>query len=335
MRWGEGPGVRREEIDLGLFARALGAATDERRACDVVRRYVSDMCGAETVVLIACGPERGRATFRDDPRSPTTLAAGPAGSCLTVRLGRPHARRRSDEPLLACELCGRLDADTACAPLTAAGTVLGAVMAAGPELAGDAERRLDDIAAVAGPALAALRSFDLAGAHAHTDALTGLPNRRAAEESTDRMLAFARRTTQTVAVMRIDVDGSGARNARLGTEAGDAVLQSLATLLASRLRQSDLVARYGGDEFLVLLPETPSEFAVQLGNGLRELARELTPSGAADPVTVSVGVASFPYDGEHTAEVLAAAERALLRCKAAGGDLVAASEPPDPSQLLD
>jgi diguanylate cyclase (GGDEF)-like protein len=319
-----------------MLARALGAAPDERRASGVVRRYVEQACEAENVVLIACGPERGRAVIHYDVDAPTALAAAatPGGTCLTVRLGRPHARRAGDSPLLACELCGGLTGDTACAPLTAAGAVVGAVLATGGTLVDDAPEILDDIAAIAGPAIAALRSFDLAAAHAHTDGLTGVPNRRAAEDGAERMVAHARRRAESLSMMRVDLDGIAGLNDRLGTEAGDGVIQSLAAVLRARLRSSDLVARFGGDEFVVLLPDTAAEVAVELAEGLCRLARELTPPGANDPVTVSVGIASFPLDGESAQDVLTAAERALLDAKTAGGDRVTAVDPPDPWSLL-
>lgn len=319
-----------------MLARALGAAPDERRASEIVRRHVQVACRADDVTLIACGPERGRVELRPDDDAPSVLeaAATPASSCLTVRLGRPHARRRDEEPLLACELCGALDADTACAPLTAAGSVVGAVLASGTGLAPDAPEVLDDVAAVAGPAIASLRAFDLAGAHAHTDPLTGLPNRRSAEESAERLVALARRCAQPLTVMRIDVDGISSLNDRLGAEVGNGLIHSLAAILRARMRTSDLVARFGFDELLVVLPDTQTDVGVQLGEDLRRLAHELTPSGAADTVTVSVGVASFPIDGDTCADVLASAERALLVAQTEGGDRVAATEPPDPSELF-
>lgn len=325
-----------DERSLATLARALGAAPDERRAGAVVRRHAMESCSADHLALIACGPERGRAILRDPGEDFPALAAGatPAGTCLAVRLGRPHARRRSERPLLGCELCGALDVDTACAPLTAAGAVVGALLATGRALTDDAAARLDEIAAVAGPAIAGLRAFDLASAHSHTDALTGLPNRRAAEDAIDRMTALARRSAQTLAALRVDVDGIAAVNERFGHEAGDAIIQSLAAVLRARLRASDLVARVGGDEYLALLPDTGSAEAVGLGEGLCRIAREFTPPGAADPVTVSVGVASFPVDADTPTDLLEAAERALLAAQTAGGDRVAAVEPPDPWDLL-
>jgi diguanylate cyclase (GGDEF)-like protein len=334
MGWGRRAAA--QGSSLTTLARALGAAPDERRAGAIVRRQVTESCGADHVALIACGPERGRAAVRDPGEDFPGLAAGatPAGTCLAVRLGRPHARRRGEQPLLGCELCGCLDLDTACAPLTAAGAVVGSVLATGRCLSDEAPARLDEVAAVAGPAIAGLRAFDLASAHSHTDALTGLPNRRAAEDAIDRMAAHARRSAQTLTALWVDLDGIAAVNERFGHEAGDAIIQSLAAVLRARLRASDLVARVGGDEYLALLPDTGSTEAVGLAEGLCRIAREFTPPGAADPVTVSVGVACFPIDADTPGDLLSAAERALLAAQTAGGDRVAAVEPPDPWELL-
>ena len=203
----------------------------------------------------------------------------------------------------------------------------------GLALAEDAPETLDAVAAVAGPAIAALRAFDLATVHAHSDPLTGLPNRRAAEERADQMTAFAVRSAHPLSVMRIDVDGIARINDRLGKETGDGILRSLAVALRSRLRMSDLIARFGGDEFIVMLPDTEAEHAFELGEALCRLARELTPAGATDPVTVSVGIASFPPDGDTARDLLLAAERALLGAKGSGGNCVSTSDPPGPWSL--
>jgi diguanylate cyclase (GGDEF)-like protein len=318
------------------FARALAAAPDEWRAAEVLRRHLLDICEADDVGLITSGPERGRATFRDLTGGLAALTSGgvPPASCLAVRLGRPHAHTPSERPLMRCELCDRLQGESVTVPLVAAGTVIGALVVAASRLHPEAMFRLEESASVFGPVLAGLRAFELASAHAHTDTLTGLPNRRAAEEDVERLSALSRRSAQALTLLRVDVDGMLALNDRVGHETGDSVIVSLATLLRARLRSSDVVARIGGDEFLVLLPNTAPEAGVALAEGLRSLTCELTPLDALDQLTVSVGVASFPLDAESPRDLLEAAERALRSAKTAGGNRVYAVEPPDPWTLL-
>jgi diguanylate cyclase (GGDEF)-like protein len=335
MRLGERGDDRRRRVMTEL-ARALGAAPDEWRASDVLRRHILADCEADDVALITSGPERGRATFSDLTGGLTAVASSgvPAGSCLAVRLGKPHAYCADEHMLMRCELCDRVQGESATVPLIAAGTVIGAVLASGSRLHPDALERLDDAAAVFGPVIAGLRAFELASAHAHTDTLTGLPNRRAAEEDVERLSALSRRSAQALTMLRVDVDGMLALNDQLGHELGDTVIASLAALLRARLRSSDVVARTGGDEFLVLLPDTTREAGVALAEGLRALTSELTPVEATDQLTVSVGVASFPVDAESARGLLDSAERALESAKSAGGNRVFAVEPPDPWSLF-
>jgi diguanylate cyclase (GGDEF)-like protein len=333
--WGDDRSSRRRE-GLFVLAQALGAASDERAAADVIKRHVQDDCFADEVALILAGPERGQAVVRDLTGGLDTLASGaisPA-SCLAIRLGRPHEKRLAAPHPLRCEVCAQVRSDVATVPLVAAGTVLGALVAAGPRLHPRTLVRLDDVAAVAGPVVAALRSFALASAHAHTDALTGLPNRRAGEERIDQLVALSRRTAQPLALLRIDVDRMLELSDDVGRESGDLAIASLAALLRARLRSSDMVARVGGDEFLVALPGTAGEEAVVLAESLCALVGELTPPEASAKLTVSVGISAFPVDAESPLDLLASAERALVSAKADGGNRVTAVEPPDPWTLL-
>lgn len=318
------------------FARALAASPDEWRAAEVLRRHLLEVCEADDVGLISAGPERGRATFRDLTGGLTAMSASgvPPASCLAVRLGKPHAHSPAERPLMRCELCDRYQGESATVPLIAAGTVIGALVVGATSLHPEVMTLLEEAAAVFGPVLAGLRAFELASAHAHTDTLTGLPNRRAVEEDVERLAALSRRSAQALTLLRVDVDGMLALNDRVGHETGDSVIVSLASLLRARLRSSDVVARVGGDEFLVLLPNTSPEAGIALAEGLRALTGELTPLDAIDQLTVSVGVASFPLDAESPRDLLDAAERALTSAKSAGGNRVYAVEPPDPWTLF-
>jgi diguanylate cyclase (GGDEF)-like protein len=335
MRLGEKSDNRRR-VAVTELARALAAAPDEWRAADVLRRHILADCDADDVALISSGPERGHATFNDLTGGLTAIAGAgvPPGSCLAVRLGKPHAYRVNESRLLRCDLCDRIQGESVTVPLIAAGTVIGAVLASGARLHPDALARLDDAASIFGPVVAGLRSFELASAHAHTDTLTGLPNRRAVEEDVERLTALSRRSAQALTMLRIDVDGMLALNDRLGHEIGDTVIASLAVLLRARLRSSDVVARVGGDEFLVLLPDTTRDSGITLAEGLRALTSELTPAETTDLLTVSVGVASFPVDAESARDLLDSVERALTSAKMAGGNRVFAVEPPDPWSMF-
>jgi diguanylate cyclase (GGDEF)-like protein len=147
------------------------------------------------------------------------------------------------------------------------------------------------------------------GRMARTDALTGLPNRRAWDEALDRELAMAGRTDTPVCVALLDLDHFKEFNDLNGHPAGDTHLKDAAMLWRARLRSADLIARYGGEEFAVLLTATDARQA----HGLMESLRACVPREE----TVSAGVAQ--WDGvESGAELLVRADRALYEAKRNG-----------------
>jgi diguanylate cyclase (GGDEF)-like protein len=161
------------------------------------------------------------------------------------------------------------------------------------------------------------------------DPLTGLHNRRYLEESLEREIQRAARRSTPVGVMMIDLDHFKRLNDTFGHDAGDAMLCAFADLFRGRFRGEDIVCRYGGEEFTVLLPETTLERALERAEELRAAAAEARPSGPVqplDPVTLSIGVASYPQHGDTGAALLSAADAALYRAKTAGRDRVVAAE---------
>jgi diguanylate cyclase (GGDEF)-like protein len=161
---------------------------------------------------------------------------------------------------------------------------------------------------------------------ARTDALTGLPNRRAWDEALDRELAMADRTATAVCIALLDLDHFKEFNDLNGHPAGDNHLKDAAMLWRVRLRSADLIARYGGEEFAVLLTATDGHQAQQVIESLRACV----PSGE----TVSAGIAQ--WDGiESGAELLVRADRALYQAKRNGRNRTIAIHVPRfaPSEL--
>ena len=165
---------------------------------------------------------------------------------------------------------------------------------------------------------------------ARTDALTGLANRRAATERLEQEVLRSERTKRPVGLVLIDADDFKKVNDTRGHDCGDALLVALASLLRSSLRQIDLAARWGGEEFLVVLPETGQEGAVVIAEKLRAAAAALAVPCAGGEVrfTVTLGVAVFLPGGSPVADCLRRADEALYRGKREGKDRVVLAEAP-------
>jgi diguanylate cyclase (GGDEF)-like protein len=153
-------------------------------------------------------------------------------------------------------------------------------------------------------------------AEALRDPLTGVYNRRFLEEFLYRELPRARRRQQPLSVLLVDLDGFKQYNDTHGHLAGDRILVAVASSLAAAVRAGDIVARYGGDEFVVILPNTPGEAARRVA---RELVRVVPPQ-----VSLSAGVGCLGADVEGAEDLLAAADAALFRAKQSGGGVVVA-----------
>ena len=165
-----------------------------------------------------------------------------------------------------------------------------------------------------------------AGWTARTDMLTGLPNRRAMDDTLDRAAAHAVRHHEPLAACMIDLDHFKAINDRHGHHVGDLVLQHAATALRDASRADDIVGRWGGEEFLVLLPTTGIDGAIRAAERLRAAVNAIDVRGphSSIGVTASLGVALLG-DGSDVNELLRAADAALYRAKESGRNVVEVS----------
>jgi diguanylate cyclase (GGDEF)-like protein len=160
------------------------------------------------------------------------------------------------------------------------------------------------------------------------DPLTNLYNRRYMQETFERELASAQRHQQAVTVIMMDIDHFKRLNDTYGHKAGDLMLQALGDLLRNETRDYDVACRYGGEEFVVIMPgarvETARPRAEQLRSQFADLHLEF--SGMVLQATISVGVAIFPLHGETSDALLRAADQALYAAKAGGRDRVVVHE---------
>jgi len=157
------------------------------------------------------------------------------------------------------------------------------------------------------------------------DPLTGLCNRRYLDESLSRELHRGRRGKSPLCVVMLDLDNFKPFNDSHGHDAGDSLLRELAHLLRDKLRKSDISCRYGGDEFVLVLPDSSLADTEQRVEQIRALVQELPIQNGAprgDTITVSAGIAGAPEHGSTAAELLQAADNAMYAAKHAGGNRV-------------
>ncbi len=154
------------------------------------------------------------------------------------------------------------------------------------------------------------------------DPLTDLFNRRYLDETFDRELARAARENYPVCVIMLDIDHFKKVNDTYGHEAGDFILKALAKTLSARNRRGDFVCRFGGEEFVVVMPNMAVDAAYRRAEELRTALNSLyVPYGRFNlTITISMGIASYPANGEDRESVLRAADHAMYAAKRAGRD---------------
>ncbi len=160
------------------------------------------------------------------------------------------------------------------------------------------------------------------------DPLTGLFNRRYMQEALAQEQHRAKRTQTQLAVIMIDIDHFKGFNDTFGHDGGDAVLRALGALLGAKVRRSDIVCRYGGEEFVLILSPATAEGALRRAELIRESAEQLRVSQAnrdLGPITLSMGVAMFPDQASDSQSLVRAADLALYKAKHDGRNRVVMS----------
>ncbi len=249
-------------------------------------------------------------------------------SCWALRSGKNHLVSDPQEQILCSHVDPEVKAAHMCIPLSAKGKTQGILYL--ESSVEDADVRTVEflgqkLAESIGLAVANLSVKEELLHESVRDPLTGLMNRRFMEESLFRELHRAERNDTTVGVLMLDLDHFKAFNDEFGHDAGDTVLKHLATVLGSHIRKEDVACRYGGEEFLVIMPDASHEEACTRAESIRMKVAELSVvhSGKRLPqLTVSIGVATYPDDANGSSELVQAADLALYKAKEEGRDRV-------------
>jgi len=250
-------------------------------------------------------------------------------SCWALRTGHPHLVLAGDNTAR----CGHADDvknTYLCVPILAQGEALGILHIQAtdqnPSL-GEAEMSFKTtFAAQVGLSVANIRLREALRAQSTKDPLTGLYNRRYLQETLDREIRRAIRSEQALGILMLDLDHFKKFNDTYGHEAGDAVLRETGSFLVRSIRAEDFVCRYGGEEFVVVLPTADLRAAEARAERIRAKLRDLVimhNGRSLGLITASIGVAALPAHGTSEKDLLQAADAALYCAKREGRDRVA------------
>jgi diguanylate cyclase (GGDEF)-like protein len=251
-----------------------------------------------------------------------------ASECWALRTGHPHLVVAGDSTAPCVHAAG-VTSSYLCIPILAQGEPLGILHLQALTDSAQFEHAESSLkttfAGQVGLSIANIKLREALRTQSVRDALTGLYNRRYLEEVLERELRRAGRATHTLGILMIDLDHFKTFNDTYGHDAGDVVLRETAACLLKGVRAEDFVCRYGGEEFVVILPTADIEASRLRGERLRARIRELPVSYQGKPlgmVTISVGVAAFPLHGTSPKELMAEADSALYEAKRGGRDRV-------------
>lgn len=317
------------------FTETIQLAESEAEAHELLKLHVErSVSGSSAVVL-----NRNNSEDRLEPKTAVapgsalaeTLAGAGPRDCLAIRFARTHTSRDGETALLTCAVCKQLPGEIVCQPLLVGGEVIGSVLTSGPTFGEADTARIGESVTLAAPVLANLRDLAIAEVRAATDALTGLPNSRAVRDTARRMVAEATRGARPLSALLLDLDHFKNINDTHGHGSGDEVLAAVGEALRSTVRESDFAGRYGGEEFLILLPDTDLASGLAVAEKLRAAVAMISVPGVDQPITTSVGVAMLPAHGHDTPTLLRSSDRALYSAKANGRNRVETLQPEIPT----
>jgi diguanylate cyclase (GGDEF)-like protein len=305
------------------FVETLQVTGSEEEAHLLIQRHLQRSISSGDVLVLKRNNSANRleaaTDLADDSQLGERLVGAAPSACLALRLGRTHHEGIDSGALMGCTLCGNRGQLSTCEPLMISGEVIGSVLVSHRSaLDGEARSKIRSTVAQAAPMLANLRNLALAEFRANNDPLTGLPNKRATEDTLKRMVAQANRSIAPFSAIMLDLDHFKQINDRFGHAMGDEVLAAVGAAIKSCLRDSDFGGRFGGEEFLILLPDTSTDGAMNVAEKLRYTIALVSVPGVDREITASLGVAGLLEHAGNSIGLLREADRAQYAAKAAG-----------------
>lgn len=254
--------------------------------------------------------------------------------CRVIRTGREFlARDIKKEPYCECILHPITEGGCACYPLLAGGMVIGAILMSKKDMeysyGEDAHKLMSTYAGLASSALHRIRLLEMTKHASVTDSLTGIYNRRFFNEIMEKQLALAKRHNEPLSLLIADIDHFKNINDTYGHTAGDRALQQVVKLIKNAIRSSDIMDRYGGEEFAIIMPGADTTHALSKAEEIRQRIGstdfEHIVAGKIVKMNLSIGIASFPeHDGDEPGALMNNADSALYKAKNSGRNQVVA-----------
>ncbi len=320
--------ANREVISLYELAREFGSADNLQETLRLFAEKVAEFVPFDACAVYLLGDSRQHAAavhVEGEDRellSSLHIKVGQGATGYTLKSREPvkNVDPDLDFAYASVELTGRY-ITMASVPLIVDGELLGAMSIYSHSLVryGDENiRLLDTIANIAAEAIGKSLKHDEATAHAMTDPMTGLPNARSLQIQFEKEVARSSRGGSSFQLLMLDLDGFKAVNDGHGHKAGDAMLREISRVIREQLRDYDFLARYGGDEFVALVPEAAPGDVADLCNRIEDAvcAYKLpVGNGKTASVGVSLGAAGYPTHGETFDEMVVAADKIMYARK--------------------
>lgn len=331
----------REIARLYDLSELLQSCTADEEAYGVIERHVPRLFPSSSGDLFIVTASRNSIKSVASWGDSTSGREYTFSDCLALRTGKPLLVGNADSDVLCQHVVDSSPGQTLCIPMIDRGEIQGVLHIRHFEycaLQNDDESWSLDVPMQLGVTLAdnlalALSNLELRETlkkQAIRDSLTGLFNRRYMEESLQRELGRAERRGTSLVVIMFDLDHFKQINDVNGHAAGDAVLRELGAFFQATTRAEDIACRYGGDEFVLILPDTTLEDASRRADEIRQAFKQIDVHHNDQPLDInslSLGIAAFPHHGKCVDDVLQSADAALYKAKSLGRDRVVIFDP--------